>query len=80
MIEPLFHGGFASTAGDSNHGDAEAAAVIGGGAAALALAGGILASLCIKIAVTAGIYLGALWLLKAAILRESLEYLLHKKK
>ena len=57
-----------------------AAAVTGGGAAALALAGGTLASLCIKIAVTAGIYLGALWLLKAAILRESLEYLLHKKK
>ena len=46
----------------------------------MAFAAGTLSSLCIKIAVTAGIYLGALWLLKAAILRESLEYLLHKKK
>ena len=57
-----------------------AAAVCGGGAVAMAFAAGTLSSLCIKIAVTAGIYLGALWLLKAAILRESLEYLLHKKK
>ena len=47
---------------------------------AMAFAAGTLSSLCIKIVVTAGIYLGTLWLLKAAILRESLEYLLHKKK
>ncbi len=57
-----------------------AAAVFGGGAVAMAFAAGTLSSLCIKIAVTACIYLGTLWLLKAAILRESLEYLLHKKK
>ena len=30
MIEPLFHSGFASTAGDSNHGNVEASAMIGG--------------------------------------------------
>ena len=57
-----------------------AAAVCGGGAVAMAFAAGTLSSLCIKIVVTASIYLGTLWLLKAAILRESLEYLLHKKK